>query len=163
MKLRATSSSLVERLLRVDPARPRQDRAAIERAIGAHLKGLGPWRRRVVWVEDARSGFRHVAGQAYTSGLASAVLTRIGYAWYLTRFLVSIAVFGGLGAFAVSAPLGFFASWIGGDKAGMVLRDHVGAPTLMSVTVAAALVGAFYTVLVLLLVRNMRRRRAVAE
>lgn len=163
MKLRATRSSLVERLLRVDPARPRQDRAAIERAIGAHLKGLGPWRRRVVWVADARSGFRHVAGQAYTGGLASAVLTRIGYAWYLTRFLVSIAVFGGLGAFAVSAPLGFFASWLGGDKAGMVLRGHVGAPTLTSVMVAAALVGAFYTVLVLLLVRNMRRRRAVAE
>jgi hypothetical protein len=163
MKLLATSSSLVDRLKRMDPARPRQDRAAIERAIRAHLKGLGPRRRRVVWVEDARSGFRHVAEPAHTGVLSSAVLTRIDYVWYLIRFLVLIAVCGGLGSFAVSAPLGVLAAWLAGDRVGMVVRAHIGPPTLMSVMVAATLVGTFYLVLVLLFARNMRRRRAVAE
>ena len=163
MELLTTSSSLVDRLVRMDPARPRQDRAAIERAVGAYLKGLGPRRRRVVWVEDARSGFRHVAEQAHTGGLASAALIRLDYVWYLTRFLTLISVCGAFGAFAAFAPLGFVASWLSGDKTGMVVRGHVGSPTLMSVMIAAALVGTFYLALVSLLARNMRKRRAVAE
>jgi hypothetical protein len=158
-----TSSSLVDRLARMDPARPRQDRAAIERAVGAYLKGLGPRRRRVVWVEDARSGFRYVAEQAHTGGLASAALTRLDYVWYLTRFLILIWACGSLGAFAASAPLGFFASWLSGDRTGMVVRGHVGSPTLVSVMMAAALMGTFYLALVSLFARNMRKRRAVAE
>jgi hypothetical protein len=153
-------SSLVDRLARMDPARPRRDKAVIERAIGAHLRGLSPRRRRIVWVEDARSGLRE---QAHTGGLASAALTRIDYAWYLTRVLVLISVGGGLDAFAATAPLGLFASWLCGDKTGMVVRGHVGPPTPMSVVVATALVGTFYLVLALLFARNMRRRRAVVE
>jgi hypothetical protein len=147
----------------MDAARPRHDRATIEKALRAYLKGVGPLPKRVVWVEDARSGFRHVADQAHSHRLPSGALISIIYVWYAARSLVLLSVCGGLGAVASSAPLGIFASWLGGDKTGLVLRGHFGPPTVLSVVAVTALVGTFYLALILLFARNMRRRDAIAQ
>jgi hypothetical protein len=160
-KIGRKTQALIDRLARMDPARPRQDRAAIERGVTAHLWSLGLRRRRLVWVEDARSGFRYVAGQARTGGRGRAVLKLIDHASGWARLLL-IAMGLGLLAFAVSAPLGILGAWLAGDRVGMAMRGHLGPPTVMSVTAGVAVVCSFYSALVLLLARNMRRRHALA-
>ena len=158
-KISPRARALIDRLARMDQTQPRLDKVAIERAIAAHFKALGLRQRPIVWVEDARSGFRRVADQIRAGGLASAMLNLIDQMWCWARFLLVSAGLG-LGAFALIAPVGLLAEWLLGAPA---LRNHLGAPTFIGVIGAAALIGASYLALILVFARNLSRRRAVAR
>jgi hypothetical protein len=156
-----STRALIDRLGQMDPAQPRLDRAAVERALRAHLRMLGLRGRRIVWLADARSGLQHVTGRMQADGGRSAV-SLFDRGWAFARLLF-LACLGGLGSFAVSAPLGLFVSWAIGDKTGRVLRDHLGPPTLTTGALAAAAIVTLYLSFIWVAARNIRRRSAVAR
>lgn len=162
-KISSRVQALIDRLTHIDPSRPRHDEVVVEQAIRVHFRALGVRRRPIVWVKDVRSGLRYVAEQARTSGSGSVALNRIDRLRCLIKFLLLIPVCGTLGAFAAFMPLGFFVSWLLGDRTGMILRGQFGPPALGSAMIIGVLVSAFELALVWLLVRNVQSRRAVTR
>jgi hypothetical protein len=57
------AQALVDRLACMDPARPRYDKAAIERAFASHLAALGLPPRPCTWAEDALASYQIVAAR----------------------------------------------------------------------------------------------------
>src|SRR5262249_2415635 len=63
-KIYPEAQAFIDRLARIDPARPRHDKAAIEQAITAHLIAHGHPQCPILWVDDAQSGCRIVKGRS---------------------------------------------------------------------------------------------------
>jgi len=161
-KIRWRAQALLDGLTQKDLLRPRHDRNTIERGLRAHLRPFALWRRRFVWMEDARSGVRYIAERASADGFGTAALINVERAGFLVRFLLTNACLA-LAAFAAVAPLGFFVSWLAGDRTGIVLRERFGPTRAANVIVIVLLLAAVYTTAVLLLLRNARRRRAAVR
>jgi hypothetical protein len=155
------AQALVARLAQMDPRQPRVDRATADRAITAHLNALGLRRRPIIWLPDARTALRYVKDQARIGGFGASALNIADRTGVFVRFLLIVLGLTLLGSFAMW-PLGFFVDWISGTRTGMVLRSHLGVPTLISVTTASAALGVLYSVLSWLVVRNFRIRRDIA-
>jgi hypothetical protein len=67
-QISAEAQALIDRLAQVDPAKPRNDKAAIEKAVTAFLAALGLECPPLIWAEDARTGYRCVVQQAGVKG-----------------------------------------------------------------------------------------------
>ena len=160
--VRRRAQALLDGLAQKDLLHPRQDRNAIERALRAHLRPFALWRRRFVWMEDARSGVRYIAERASADGFGAAALICVERAGFLVRVILTTAC-SALAAFAAVAPLGLFVSWLAGDRIGLALRDRFRPASAANVIVIALLVTTVYTSAVLLLLRNARRRSAVVR
>jgi len=161
-KVRRGAHPLLHGLAQKDPLHPRRDRNAIERALRAHLRPFSLWRRRFVWMEDARSGVRYIAEQTSADGFGAGALIYVERAGFLVRVLLTTACLA-LAAFAAIAPLGLFVSWLAGDRIGIVLRERFGPASAANVIVIALLLATVYTGAVLLLLRNARRRNEVVR
>ena len=160
--VRRRAQALLDGLAQKDLLHPRQDRNAIERALRAHLRPFALWRRRFVWMEDARSGVRYIAERASADGFGAGALIYVERAGFLVRVLLTTACLA-LAAFAAIAPLGLFVSWLAGDRIGIVLRERFGPASAANVIVIALLLATVYTGAVLLLLRNARRRNEVVR
>jgi hypothetical protein len=80
------AQALIDRLARVDPAKPRNDKTAIEKAVTAFLAALGVECPPLVWAEDARTGYRCVVEQAGVKGARKPRWdTRWEAAWFAAR------------------------------------------------------------------------------
>ena len=161
-KVGRRAQALLDGLAQNDLLHPRQDRKAIERALRAHLRPFALWRRRFVWMEDARSGVRYIAERASADGFGAGALIYVERAGFLVRVLLTTACLA-LAAFAAIAPLGLFVSWLAGDRIGIVLRERFGPASAANVIVIALLLATVYTGAVLLLLRNARRRNEVVR
>src|SRR4051794_27982445 len=104
-KVRRSAQAFKDGLAKKDILHPRKDRNAIERALRAHLRPFVLWRRRFVWMEDARSGVRYIAERASTDGFGAAALICLERAGFLVRVLLTTACLA-LAAFAAVTPLG---------------------------------------------------------
>jgi len=161
-KVRRNAQAFLDGLAKKDLLHPRRDRTAIERALRAHLRPFALWRRRFVWMEDARSGVRYIAERASADGFGAAALICVERAGFLVRVLLTTACLA-LAAFAAVAPLGLAISWLAGDRIGIALRERFGAASAANVIVIALLLATVYTSVVLLLLRSARRRSAVVR
>jgi hypothetical protein len=161
-KVRRRAQPLLEGLAQKDLRHPRHDRNAIERALRAHLRRFALWRRRFVWMEDARSGVRYIAEQASADGSGAAALLYLERTGFLLRVLLTAACVA-LAAFAAVAPLGLFVSWLSGDRIGIVLRERFAPASAANGIVIALLLATVYISAVLLLLRNARRRGAAVR
>jgi hypothetical protein len=159
---RRRAQTLPDGLARKDLLHPRHDRNAIERALRAHLRPFVLWRRRFVWMEDARSGVKYIAERAGADGFGAAALIHVERTGFLVRVLLTMACLA-LAVFAAVAPLGLFVSWLAGDRTGIALRERFGPASAAHVIFIALLLATVYTSAVLLLLRNARRRSATAR
>jgi hypothetical protein len=163
VKVSRRTQALLDRLAHKDLLHPRQDRNTIERALRAHLRPVALWRRRFVWMEDARSGLRYVAEQSRVDRSGATALMHLERAWFLVRRVLLAPACLVLAVFAAVAPLGLFLSWLAGDRTGMALRERFGAASAANAIVLAVLLASFYTSVVSLLVHNVRRHSAAAR
>jgi len=65
------AQALIDRLACMDPARPRSDKATIERAIALHLAELGLPARPCIWSDDALASYRIVSARGEGSESAA--------------------------------------------------------------------------------------------
>src|SRR5690242_19977244 len=106
VKVGRRAQALLDGLAHMDLLYPRQNRNAVERALRAHLRPFALWRRRFVWVEDARSGLRYVAEQARLDRFGATALMHVERAWFLVRRVLLAPACLVLAVFAAVAPLG---------------------------------------------------------